>query len=106
MPKGIYLVMSNPVSPDREDEYNDWYDNTHLPEVTSVDGFAAARRFHAVGGSPAQSYLAIYELDAPDLEKAVADLQQKAIGGEIKMSDAMQMQPLPVVQLYELHEGP
>ena len=30
MPKGIMVVQSRPVSAEREGEYNDWYDNTHI----------------------------------------------------------------------------
>ena len=47
MPKAIMFVQSRPSSPDREDEYNDWYTNTHLPEVLDIPGITAARRFKA-----------------------------------------------------------
>ena len=48
MPKAIMFVQSKPSSPDREDEYNDWYTNTHLPEVLDIPGITAARRFCSV----------------------------------------------------------
>jgi hypothetical protein len=31
MAKGIMVVQSEPVDPAHEDEFNDWYDNTHIP---------------------------------------------------------------------------
>jgi hypothetical protein len=34
--------MTSPVDPAREDEYNDWYDNTHVPEICAVLGFVFA----------------------------------------------------------------
>ena len=35
------IVFTEPVI-GREDEYNEWYDEVHLPEVLATDGFVAA----------------------------------------------------------------
>jgi hypothetical protein len=48
MAKGIILVESRPSSPEREQEYNTWYDETHLPELVALDGFVSARRLRPV----------------------------------------------------------
>ncbi len=40
VPESVFLPFTDAVSPDREGEYNQWYDDTHLPEVTSVEGLA------------------------------------------------------------------
>jgi len=65
------LAFTNPVSPEREQEYNDWYTNTHLPEVTALPGFKGAKRFKAtqtqLAGDPSFRFLALYELDDVDL---------------------------------------
>ena len=88
----LLLVQSNPTS-GRDREYNDWYTNTHLPEVLAVAGFSAAQRFkvmgEAVAGEPQHEYVAIYELDTDDPEGAVAALGAAAEGGEVQMSDAL-----------------
>jgi hypothetical protein len=65
------LVYSGPVD-GLEDEYNDWYERIHLPEVLMVPGIVAAQRFklHVAEGEPqpAQRYLAIYEFEGdPDV---------------------------------------
>ena len=66
------IVLSNPV-PGREDEFNDWYTNTHLHEVLSVHGYVAARRFRisdpqvAPNADPSHRYLTIYEVETEDL---------------------------------------
>ena len=69
--KGILLVMSD-ATPGDDDAYNAWYDDVHLADVLNVPGFVAARRFAAVpsvhGELPAARYLAIYEIDADDLD--------------------------------------
>jgi hypothetical protein len=65
------LAFTNPVSADREDEYNQWYTNTHLPEVTALPGFRSAKRFKAtetqLAGEPPFRFLALYELDDVDV---------------------------------------
>ena len=38
MPKVVLIVHSRPVEPSREDEFNKWYDEVHIPDVTSVLG--------------------------------------------------------------------
>lgn len=104
MPKGIMVVQSRPSDPAREDEFNDWYSNTHLPEIRAVPGFVSARRYKvhdpAAGGS--STYLAIYEIDADDLTDPVHELRARSAAGQTHRSDALQTDPPPVVTLYEL----
>ncbi len=70
--KHLLVVFSEAVE-GQDDDYNDWYTNTHLPEVVSTPGFVAAQRFRyvesAAGGEPPHAYLAIYEVEG-DREKA------------------------------------
>ena len=99
MPKGIMVVQSDPADPAREDEYNDWYDNTHVPAICAVPGFVSARRYKVHGaGSPA--YLAIYEIDSDDLTAPVAELRARSSAA----SAALRVDPPPVVTIYELLE--
>lgn len=71
MPKYLMAILSDPVE-GRDDEYNDWYDNIHLPEVMAAEGWTAAQRFALVhqvsanGESIGRRYLALYEKDAED----------------------------------------
>ena len=44
--RAVMIVLSNPVG-DRDDEYNRWYDDVHLPDVLSVPGFVAPVHFVA-----------------------------------------------------------
>jgi hypothetical protein len=106
VPKGIMVVQSRPSDPAREDEFNDWYSNTHLPEIRAVPGFVAARRYKvhdaAAGGSSTHSYLAIYEIDADELTDPVKELRARSAAGQTHRSDVLQTDPPPVVTLYEL----
>lgn len=106
MPKAIMFVQSSPSAPDREDEYNDWYTNTHLADVLQIPGITAARRFKATEITPVADgdhrYCAVYEVEADDLSKIMEELGTRFADGRMKMSDAMQMDPPPSFVIYEL----
>jgi hypothetical protein len=89
MPTHQLIVLSNPVSDDREDEYNQWYEHTHLDEVLQVPGIVSAQRFAITspGGEPKWRYAATYDLDTDDATKVIADLMAGV--KTMKMSDAI-----------------
>jgi hypothetical protein len=69
MTKQILIVMSEPVD-GKEDEFNDWYNNTHLAEVVQVKGFVQAQRFQVADDSAGlgkQRFIAIYECEGDDV---------------------------------------
>jgi hypothetical protein len=84
--KGILVVMSDAVE-GTDDEFNRWYDDIHLADVLAVDGFVAARRFEAVpsvhGEIADRRYLAIYEIEADDLDAVQQALSRAAASMEI-----------------------
>lgn len=59
------LLEAADISPEREAEFNHWYDQEHVRGELANPGFRAARRFKALEGQP--SYLALYELDSVDV---------------------------------------
>jgi hypothetical protein len=93
-------VESRPASPDRVDEFNRWYDEVHVPEVLRLDGFLSAQRFKPVDGDG--TFVAIYEIEGDDLGALFASLAAAAQTGVIKLSDAMSMDPPPIVRILEL----
>lgn len=99
MPRGIMVVQSRPVSAEREAEYNDWYVNTHIPEILAIPGFVSARRYKVPGPDPA--YLAIYAIEADDLTSPVKELGARSASGGSTPSGAIQLDPPPVVTIYE-----
>jgi hypothetical protein len=78
MANGVWLVYSNPKSPEREEEYHAWYNQFHIQQVLRVDGMAAVTRYKLshvqmewmppMAANPVwpygkDVYLAIYEVD-------------------------------------------
>ena len=80
MPRAVFVVFTNPASPDQEDEYNEFYDSTHLPEVCQTPGFVSGRRYRLsdarkpVGPASDYRYLTIYEVESDDLPATFAAL--------------------------------
>jgi hypothetical protein len=67
---GIFWALSNPVSPDVEEEYNRWYDTTHTPDTLMQPGMVRGSRYRRAADVPVtgtdyreQRYLAKYEID-------------------------------------------
>ncbi|MEE3853042.1 hypothetical protein VZC37_22085 [Gordonia sp. LSe1-13] len=85
MERHILIVQGNP-NEGQEDEFNDWYSNTHLDEVLDIPGFVSAQRYvhvpvslhHGKAAPEAKHrYIAVYEIEG-DLDaavKAFADTQ-------------------------------
>ncbi|RPD60483.1 hypothetical protein L226DRAFT_386838 [Lentinus tigrinus ALCF2SS1-7] len=61
MPEGILLVFSDPGSAVSEAEYNDWYDNEHVPLRIPIPAFQSWSRWVAVDGEK-PAYFALYDL--------------------------------------------
>jgi hypothetical protein len=100
MPKGILYVETRPL-PGYEDEYHKWYDETHLREIVAFDGIVSARRFAPVDGSG--PFVAIYEMDADDLEAAKSQLAEASRAGKTSPPEFVQFDPPPTVRaLWEI----
>ncbi|MBA9005402.1 DUF4286 family protein [Thermomonospora cellulosilytica] len=100
MARGVYYVASRPKSPEREAEFNAWYEEVHLPEVCSLPGFVSARRF-----APVQDdgpYVALYEIEGDDLEEVIAGLIGAMREGRLTLSDCVLLDPPPEMRLLEL----
>lgn len=74
------LLVFSDAAEGREDEFNAFYEGTHIPEVLETPGMVAAQRFEAlevdgVGTQPPHKHLTIYELagDPAAVSQAVAE---------------------------------
>jgi hypothetical protein len=59
---GALLVASMTPDPDAEAEFNEWYDNEHLPQLLTVPGVIGGRRFRATDTASERRYLSLYHL--------------------------------------------
>jgi hypothetical protein len=88
------LVFSN-AADGRDDEFNHWYTSVHLPDVLGVEGFVAARRFRLAdvqllpGQAVPHRYLAIYEIEAEDVNGPLEALKTGVATGAIPLSQTL-----------------
>ncbi len=91
--KWIMALESNCTDAAKEDEFNKWYDETHVPDVLQASGFVKATRYKGISPAEAQGrgmFLAIYEVEADDIDTA-----KKALDVEItKMKNSNRLTPL------------
>ena len=90
-----FIVASNPVA-GKEDEYNTWYDERHLPDLMKMDGIVGATRYELAEvqspGTPAvPQYLAIYDIETDNLQGVFDEMQTRAASGEMLVSDALDL---------------
>lgn len=94
MAKYVLMVLTRPASPEREDEFNQWYTETHIREVTDAPGFTGARRLKLVDAfkspqTPEQPYLALYEVETDDIGSVLAEVGARSQDGRIEANDVM-----------------
>ncbi len=68
------LIVQVDIDPAREDEFNRWYDEEHVPDKLLSPGFYSARRFTHF--SHPHRYLAIYEVEDGDTVTNAAYMSQ------------------------------
>jgi hypothetical protein len=90
MPKFKMLVLSN-AADGRDEEFNRWYDDVHLPDVFKVPGVTGAERYRMRSGD-GWKYLAIYELECDDPAAVEQELMARAGTDAMQMTDAFDMQ--------------
>lgn len=102
MPKALMLVFSQPTSATVEAEYNRWYSEKHLPDLTHVPGIISATRYRldkniepmpGITGDP-RSYLAIYEVEgnsSQDLARFAQELRKALEAGVADVHPTLDM---------------
>jgi hypothetical protein len=75
----ILVVESNCSDPAFEKEFNEWYNNVHVPEVVSYPCFIRGIRYELV--EPVENrgkYMAIYEIESEsdDFDKVMANVDE------------------------------
>ncbi|MBI2305483.1 MAG: hypothetical protein HYU86_12155 [Chloroflexi bacterium] len=71
MSKVLWLVSMNFNQPEKEAEFNHWYNNIHLPEVLTSPGIVGATRYRATREVAGQRrYLSVYEFPNQEVLEA------------------------------------
>lgn len=94
----IQVVLSNPAA-GREDEFNEWYDTVHIPELLAVPGMLSATRYalheaaiyHVEGAvAPEHKYMCVYEMEG-DVDTIMGEIRKAVADGRVHMSDSLDL---------------
>ncbi|HEX4258484.1 MAG TPA: hypothetical protein VH089_25580 [Streptosporangiaceae bacterium] len=90
----LFLVFSH--RPEDSATYDKWYDEVHIPQITSAPGFLRAQRFVTADTKPLPGvktpelgHLALYETEG-DLGPLREEVKRQLISGEMALPDFMQ----------------
>jgi hypothetical protein len=97
MTKTLLLVESKPLSAEHLDDYHQWHEQIHIPEMLEIDGFRSARRWQVEDG---ESYLTLYESDT-DTATARANLRAALQEGRMSKPSAVEQNPPPVMRFFD-----
>jgi hypothetical protein len=70
MDKWVLFVGTNCSDAKRDKEFNDWYNNTHLPDVLETPGFTSAVRYENTAAKEGEAkFIALYYIETNDIDK-------------------------------------
>lgn len=73
------LMVSVRVDTEVESDWNDWYNNIHLPEIAACPGFHSAQRY--VSEQPeGRFYMTLYELESSEALTSTEFLARRGWG--------------------------
>lgn len=83
-----HYVVETDIPSHAESEFNDWYEQEHLPGLANVEGTVCAYRFKRLSGGP--RYLACYDLVTPDAMTSAAWLAVRGTSWSSRMRPLFQ----------------
>src|SRR5437879_11950052 len=79
----VLFVVKATITKDREEAFNRWYNDEHVPQVLQFKGVVSARRYKALEGEGKFQYMAVYELqDEATYRRLMASDHMKLLRSE------------------------
>ena len=105
MARYLLFAYSDCKDPAREEEFNDWYDNVHLPDMLEVPGMISATRWASAKPAEGQrrKYLALYELETDDLAEFDDSVRKRGMWTmrEGRFSELPEFDPPNIPRIYK-----
>jgi hypothetical protein len=94
MSKHVLVVFTNAVE-GQDEEFNDWYDRVHIPDLLNIPEIKSAQRFRLSGAQKmpppyAWRYMALYEIETDDLSKVISIIKERAGTPLMPLTDTLQ----------------
>jgi hypothetical protein len=85
------VVYTKPVA-GRDQEYNDWYQRIHLPDLVAIPGIRSAQRFRlkqTLSPDTPLPFLAIYDIETDDIDGVIGEMKRRSGTEAMLISDAL-----------------
>lgn len=68
------MVVATECETGREDEFHEWYEQVHIPDLLAIPGIRSAQRYRSTREDGSNRWLAIYELvdDPAEVDRRIA----------------------------------
>ena len=74
--RGLLIVMSS-IATEKEDAFNRWYNEDHIPKILErIPGVLSARRYKIVEGEEKYRFMAVYEFESYEALEASTKTKQ------------------------------
>ena len=84
----VILSLSNPL-PQRDEEFSDWYVNSHIPDILDLPGAISGCLFQAIIDDASWKYLSVFQLASGGVEAFLRESRSRLEGGKIVLCDAL-----------------
>ena len=94
MGKYLLVVESNCKNTAREKEFNDWYNQIHIPDIMSTGYIDKATRYELTTAPPEGRgrYLAVYEIESDNIDATMSEFRAKMdVIAEGRMCDLLKV---------------
>jgi len=95
-----YMHVLSAAKEGQDEEFNRWYDSTHIHDVCALDWVHSGQRFRLAKGADAP-YLAIYEVEADSPDEILPKLG--AAAATMEKSDALDVSSV-AFRIFEAHQ--
>jgi len=77
MAKFLLVIQTNSTDATREAEFNEWYDNVHLPDILESPGFINATRYEDTEPAEGKAkFIATYEIETDDIDATMKAMKE------------------------------
>ncbi len=98
--RALLVVLTSAVA-GKDDEFNDWYVQVHIPELFEhIPELRSATRFRRLHGSPSASdhtYCNVFEIESEHPADVLAHISEVAATGAFRLTDSLAPAPNSVV---------
>ena len=103
MERYLFVTHTDCADLSRQDEFNDWYNNIHVPDMLETPGMISATRWENIfpKGNNRRKYIGLYEFETDNVEEFDRNLWEcgRRSGERGRLSDLLVLDPPEVPRI-------